>query len=263
LNWRVIVVEDNGRVHDTMINLGRSKETVVVDNATRAARVDALYKPRVRAVWRIYRRYGPRELPEEEQRRIRRAWYAWQATPFGWQGRYAVFDAFYQLPDGGRQLACVGFEDLRLDGARNTAKGTWIVCPGQSADLPPPRQARRRRPVGRQHRTGAVFDRQCHQPERAVKHPGASLWLLCLALAWGAGSVWCVGEGWHMMRAGWIWLGLIVALLGIFWLVLAGRGFWIVGQLASGRISPRLARREFRNTLSNMFMLVKGGVWKL
>lgn len=133
MNWRVIVEEPNGRLHDTLVNLSRTKELKVGPGATRAARIDALYKPRDRAVWRIYRRYGGQGADDETQRRVRRAWYAWQDSPFGWYGRYAVFDKLYNLPAaaGGVNLGCIGFMDLRFEAARQEARGMYLVCPAR------------------------------------------------------------------------------------------------------------------------------------
>lgn len=132
-NWRVIVEEPNGRMHDTLINLSRTKELKVGPDDGRVARIDALYKPRNQAVWRIYRRFGGEGVDDETQRRVRKAWYAWQEGPYGWYGRYAVFDKQYSLPAsaGGVNLGCVGFIDLRYVGARHTAPGMYLVCPAR------------------------------------------------------------------------------------------------------------------------------------
>ncbi|MBI1309517.1 MAG: hypothetical protein GC129_06720 [Proteobacteria bacterium] len=133
LNWRVIVEEPSGRLHDTLINLSRTHELKVGEGASRAARIDALYKPMDRAVWRIYRRYGGPEVPAERQRRVRAAWEAWQDSIYDWYGRYAVFDRFYSVPaaTGGLQLGCVGFTDLRTEGARHPERGRYLVCPAR------------------------------------------------------------------------------------------------------------------------------------
>lgn len=127
LNWRVIVIDGSGRLHDTLVTLRRVKDT----------ERKVVYHPLDEAVWRIYRRYGPRELTDDEQRRVRRAWYAWMGTPFGWYGRYAVFDKFYS----GNGAGCVGFRDLRYDNVPGT-RGAYVICPGRGG------VARVFRPVG-------------------------------------------------------------------------------------------------------------------
>lgn len=132
-NWRVIVEEPNGRLHDTLINLSRTHELKVGPEASRAARIDALYKPRSQAVWRIYKRFGGEGVDEDTQRRARRAWYVWQEGPYGWYGRYAVFDKQYSLPAalGGMNLGCIGFMDIRYVSAQHPAKGMYLICPAR------------------------------------------------------------------------------------------------------------------------------------
>lgn len=127
-NWRVMVVEGNGRIHTTLVNLARRKE-LDSDGLTGAARVEARYKPLDNAVWRIVRRYGDAGMGEDRQRRVRQAWYAWQATPFGWLGRYAVFDRFAAVAQVGPGAACVQFRDLRYNRHYDPARGVYVVCP--------------------------------------------------------------------------------------------------------------------------------------
>lgn len=133
-NWRVMVEEPQGRLHDTLINLSRTKELKVGADASRAARIDALYKPRDHAVWKIYRRFGAEGVSEDTQRRVRRAWYAWQAGPYGWYGRYAVFDQLYNLPAavGGVDLGCISFTDIRYLSPVPPARGRYLVCPSRT-----------------------------------------------------------------------------------------------------------------------------------
>lgn len=126
LKWRVVVSEGNGRVHETRISMARDRQDP--DEPTAADE----YLPRDRAVWKIERRYGPAELTDEDQRRIRLAWYAWQATPFGWLGRYALFQRFTSVPQAGVDSACVSFRDLRSEGSPYASEGVYVVCPGRS-----------------------------------------------------------------------------------------------------------------------------------
>lgn len=143
LNWRVVVEDGKGMVHDSFMNL---KRTAVMklpeEGATRAARIDALYRPVSQAVWRVYDRYGRAgEDTAEERTRAERAYRAWLATPYGWYGRYAVFDGVLEKPLGGGNAVCVTFVDIRFDGARDRANGEYVVCPafGGSARLFRPR----------------------------------------------------------------------------------------------------------------------------
>jgi inner membrane protein len=122
LNWRVVVTEFNGRMHDTLITLGR-------EGAKERGASDSPYRVREAAVWKIHRRYGAMEVPEETQRQARIAWYGWQATPFAWLGRYAVFSRLYVPQEVGIGIACVGFHDIRAQSEDEIVDGTYVVCP--------------------------------------------------------------------------------------------------------------------------------------
>jgi inner membrane protein len=129
LNWRVLVVQD-GKMHDTLINLKRTAVVKLPPNPTRAARVDALYRPRALAVWRVYDRFGkPGEEDEADRLRVERAYAAWMDTPFDWYGRYAIFSKLMPSPLEGFAATCVTFVDIRFEGARQEAKGTYLICP--------------------------------------------------------------------------------------------------------------------------------------
>lgn len=121
LNWRVVVIEANGKLHETLITLGRG--------AGRRMDSEDPYRPRDEAVWKIHRRYGELEVPEETQRQVRLAWYGWQNTPYGWLGRYAVFERLYVPQEVGIGVACVGFRDFRVEKAGRLAGATYVVCP--------------------------------------------------------------------------------------------------------------------------------------
>jgi hypothetical protein len=129
------VIEDStGMVHDSLMNLKRTAITnLPEEGATRAARIDALYRPVSQAVWRVYDRYGRAgEDTAEERTRAERAFTAWMNTPYGWYGRYAVFDGVLEKPLGGGSAVCVKFVDIRFDGARDRAHGEYVVCPAAS-----------------------------------------------------------------------------------------------------------------------------------
>jgi hypothetical protein len=131
-NWRIIVEDGGGRIHDTMVNLRRKEVVKLGAEDTRTRRIDALYRPKNQAVWRIYRRFGPAEASELDARRVSRAWDAWKYTPYAWLGRYAVFEEFVAVPASGRPLLCVQFMDLTRDGSRREEKGKFVICPGES-----------------------------------------------------------------------------------------------------------------------------------
>lgn len=127
LNWRVVVAEANGRMHDTLITLGR-------ENVRERIASDSPYRPREAAIWKIHRRYGGMDVPEETQRQARLAWYGWQATPYAWLGRYAVFSRMYAPQEVGIGITCVGFQDIRAESEDDIVDGTYVVCPvGASA----------------------------------------------------------------------------------------------------------------------------------
>lgn len=61
----------------------------------------------------------------------------------------------------------------------------------------------------------------------------------------------------HNIRLAAVWFCVSCVLL---WL--AFQGLMIVINLLRGRTSPRLAKRDFRNNLSNILMGAKTGMWK-
>ncbi len=138
MNWRVIVEEtERGLMHDTLINLKRKDVIKIPESgATRAARIDALYRPRAKAIWRVYDRYGKAgEDTSDERQRAKLALQAWQAAPLGWLARYAVFDGTISEPLN-IPATCVRFVDLRFVAARDEAYGTYVVCPANNGGMP-------------------------------------------------------------------------------------------------------------------------------
>lgn len=127
LNWRVVVSEPNGRVHATRITLSRGGSA----RTSSVAESDP-FKPRDEAVWKIYRRYGGKEVSEETQRQVRLAWYGWQSTAYGWLGRFSVFERMYLPQEVGIGETCVGFRDIRAESKAQIERGTYVVCPGRT-----------------------------------------------------------------------------------------------------------------------------------
>lgn len=95
-----------------------------------------------------------------------------------------------------------------------------------------------------------------------------------LAQVWGAavmgfwiflmtlGAVWLVRKGWWMMGHDWVFTGLAVLLLGVLLFAVCLRGVWLVLVLLAGRTTGRLARRDFRNSVADLLMFVKTGLWR-
>jgi inner membrane protein len=128
-NWRVVVLEGNGRLHDTLVNLKREKSVRPGQAATRAGHIAALYRPREQAEWRVYSRFGAGTLDAAGQQRVKLAWNLWREGAFGFYARYAVFDDLVAPPVPDAGASCVRFRDLRFDGARDPERGVFVLCP--------------------------------------------------------------------------------------------------------------------------------------
>jgi inner membrane protein len=125
MNWRLVVATEDNRVHDTMINIAREKEKIISDTSNRAAKIDALYKPVDKAVWRIYRRFGKGERTEFIQD-------VWKDQP-DWLRHYARFHVFKKL-DVQAGMPCVEFKDLRTLGARKEESGLFVSCKTEAGE---------------------------------------------------------------------------------------------------------------------------------
>jgi len=79
-------------------------------------------------------------------------------------------------------------------------------------------------------------------------------------LAWAAYGVW--KGGWWIATHNWPLTGLVVVGLALVPLVSALHAAWLALLILLGRTSPRLARRRFRNGLSDVIMYAKTGLWK-
>lgn len=95
-----------------------------------------------------------------------------------------------------------------------------------------------------------------------MKRIGTAIWmgLWITLMVWGAW--WLVREGWWMMQRDWIFTGFAVILVGLLIMVVSGRGIMLVLALLAGQTTPRLAKRDFRNSLANLAMFAKTGLWK-
>jgi hypothetical protein len=119
MNWRLIVKTKDDRMHDTMVNIGRQEGIEISDTSNRATRINALYKPVDKAVWRIYRRFGS----GEDKSFIKDVWHDQPE----WLQHYTRFHVFRRLSVK-NNMPCVEFKDLRTIGARNTESGLFISC---------------------------------------------------------------------------------------------------------------------------------------
>lgn len=95
---------------------------------------------------------------------------------------------------------------------------------------------------------------------------GSRLWAAIVMGFWIAlfvwGAWWLLQRGWWMMGHDWVLTGLAVVLIGGLMLGVCARGVMLVLSLLAGRTTPRLARRDFRNSLADFLMFMKTGLWK-
>lgn len=126
-NWRVVVETKDHKLHDTRINLFRKEEKELFDHSTRAARINAQYKPMDKAVWRIYRRFG-----SSDPIFAKRAWLSISqvSQQFEWDARFLAFKTkvLYESEP------CAQFMDITKIGARSGMKGTYMICRGKEGD---------------------------------------------------------------------------------------------------------------------------------
>lgn len=118
-NWRIMIETADDKIHDTRVNIFRKKEVRVRADFNRSKRLDALYKPMHKAVWRVYRRFG-RHLSEQ----AKEAWRSGVHDKYRALTRYSVYLRLKQL-DGNN---CFVFQDLRYSGAKEKARGRFMFC---------------------------------------------------------------------------------------------------------------------------------------
>ena len=120
-NWRVIVETSDGKLHDTLVNVRRQSEKVLDVDPTRAARIDALYKPRHLAIWRVYRRFGYQNPTFAKG--------AWMSLARGNRhfthlSRFWVAEEMLKV----NSHECVQFADLLKEGSRAAQKHKSLIC---------------------------------------------------------------------------------------------------------------------------------------
>lgn len=93
---------------------------------------------------------------------------------------------------------------------------------------------------------------------RLVSALGMCFWVGLLAIA----AWWVVCKGWWMMGHHWELSGLLVVIAGLLMMGVAANGILLIGAVVSGRTTARLAKRDFRNSLANLIMFARTGLWK-
>ena len=79
-------------------------------------------------------------------------------------------------------------------------------------------------------------------------------------LAWGAW--WMASKGWHLMGRDWVFTGFAMIVVAGLLVLVSVRGSWLVMMLLAGRTTSRLARRDFRDSVADLLMVAKTGLWK-
>lgn len=125
-NWRLIVVTERNRLHDTMVNLFKTEEEALAEDARRSARIHQQYKPLSKAVWRIYRRFG-----RQNEKAVQQVWQEQENNhTFMWAARFAVFEDLVEY----NNQACTRFKDLRYLNARRDQEGNILLCSGEKGN---------------------------------------------------------------------------------------------------------------------------------
>ena len=93
---------------------------------------------------------------------------------------------------------------------------------------------------------------------RLISVFGMMVWVGLLAFA----AWWVVCRGWWLMGHRWELTGLAVTIAGLVMMGMVAHGILLVMSVLSGRTTARLAKRDFRNSLANMIMFARTGLWK-
>lgn len=123
LNWRLIHIAEDGKLHDTRVNLFRDEPVKLHEHAKRSWRLKELYQPLDQAVWRIYSRLG-RKLRGQDQAFVETSWKALQDSSYRWQTRFLVYRALVQYSN----TRCIKWQDLRRIGAKRKWIGVYLTC---------------------------------------------------------------------------------------------------------------------------------------
>jgi len=89
-----------------------------------------------------------------------------------------------------------------------------------------------------------------------------ALWLAALGVAVATAAFMLLAAAWGLLARAAAGRGLLVAALALPPLLLGARALLLAGRVAAGRLPPRLARRQWRDTLSNLAMFGKTGMWR-
>lgn len=118
-NWRIIIETSDDRLHDTLVNIFRTQEVRVLADFNRSERIDALYKPLNKAVWRVYPRFG-RQYSDA----VKQAWVSDVHKGFEGLTEYSVFLSLKNIEG----QHCYVFQDLRYSGAKEKERGRFMFC---------------------------------------------------------------------------------------------------------------------------------------
>lgn len=120
-NWRIVVETSDQRFHDTMVNLFRDEEVELDGEDSRTNRIDSLYKPMDKAIWRVYRRYGYKNKAFAKS-----AWVSMYKS----SDQFKRISQYWVAKDVIRynNNSCARFIDLRREGSRKVQEYIFMIC---------------------------------------------------------------------------------------------------------------------------------------
>lgn len=120
-NWRIVVETEDQRFHDTMVNLFRDEEVQLDGEDSRTNRIDSLYKPMDKAIWRVYRRYGHKNKVFAKS-----AWVSMYKSSDQFKDIAKYWVAKDVIRHNGN--SCARFIDLRREGSRKVKEYIFMIC---------------------------------------------------------------------------------------------------------------------------------------
>jgi|GEM_PF-1286733 len=129
-NWRLIIVDNNNKLHDTFINLFRKDVLLKDKTASQVYQIQTLYLPIQHAVWRVYDRLGNKNLTKAQQEYAQRAWQHIKTSPNKRKLRFTLLEEF-TLPPLNHMTnleVCAQFTDLRVAGAQKQDGSVFLTC---------------------------------------------------------------------------------------------------------------------------------------
>lgn len=123
--WRIVVLTDSGRLHDTRISLKRENPIPLTPGMNAVQRAKASYMPIHAAIWRIYNRYG-QTAPDF----VMEGWQSDISQSLGWPSRFAVFEKLREYEG----MTCAQLKDLRFEGVKSEHLGVYLLCRNKEGD---------------------------------------------------------------------------------------------------------------------------------